>query len=386
MSALRSRFLSDSAIREIAETHRAPVLALDCEVVRQQYADLQQALPEVGFYYAIKCFPNTDIVRTLNALGAGFDVATSGEIEMLRELHINPRACIHTHPIKSRRDIHDALRFGCTTFVVDNRDELLKFRSFGHRVGLILRVGFRSADAKVDLSRKFGCTPEEAPQLLALARDLGIRVKGLSFHVGSQSAKPDTHVAAIQRCVAIMREEHAQGGDMNLLDIGGGFPVSYLEPVPHIVEYCKPIREALKAIPEGTEVIAEPGRFLVAPAAMSIAKVIGKARRDGRWWYYLDDGVYGCYSGLIYDHAQYPIRSLKQGPTIDCTLVGPTCDSIDVVAESIQLPELEIGDVVVGEVMGAYTAATATDFNSLPRSEILVLNAPEQAEAVMYIA
>ena len=136
-------------------------------------------------------------------------------------------------------------------------------------------------------------------------------------------------------------------------------------------------------------VIAEPGRFIAGPAAIGVASVMGRAEREGLWWYYLDDGVYNSYSGRIYDHARYPIRTLKlsptePGPTRPSVLAGPTCDSIDVIEENIELPELEIGDLVVGEVMGAYTAATATEFNSLPKSKIVVLN--EKARRVHDVA
>ena len=133
-------------------------------------------------------------------------------------------------------------------------------------------------------------------------------------------------------------------------------------------------------------IIADPGRFLVAPAAISITAVTGKAARGGRNWYYLDDGVYGAYSGQIFDHARYPIRCLKSGPVAPSVLAGPTCDSIDIISEEIQLPQLEVGDLVIGEMMGAYTVSTATDFNSLPRCEIIVLNKPENSDKIPHIA
>jgi ornithine decarboxylase len=372
--------LNDEQIQAIASQHGTPVLVLDCDVLRSQFHSLQHALPKVEFYYAVKAFPHASIVKTLDQCGASFDIASTGETELLRSLYVNPRKSIHTHPIKKDRDIRDAMRFGCTTFVVDNLDEVKKFRKYRNRVALLVRVSFRSADAIVDLSRKFGCSPDEVPQLLQRAEDMGIRVKGLSFHVGSQSQKPDAHVGAIRRCGDIIKKwDQFSSIPMSILDIGGGFPVDYKldgKSAVDIDAYCAPIREALKAVPEDIHVIAEPGRFLVGPAATAIGQVVGKAERGGQTWYYLDDGVYNSYSGRIYDHAQYPIRVLKEklGATKACVLAGPTCDSIDVIEEAIELPELEIGDLIIGEVMGAYTAATATEFNSLPKSKIVVLN------------
>jgi len=364
-------FLSDAKIQQLAEQHGSPLLVLDCNQLQEQYKSLQQALPGVDFFYALKAFPNDAVISTLKQMGAGFDLASLGEIEQVRQHRVNPRNTIHTHPIKKDKDIRDALRFGCTTFVVDNIEELKKFRKYRHRVGLLLRVSFRGTTAKVDLSRKFGCAADEALSLIHRAQQMGIHVKGLSFHVGSQSASPDAHVDAIQHCLDIMSLSDVP---LNTLDIGGGFPVNYDGNTIAIDDFCVPIRDALKTVPSDINMISEPGRFLVAPAVMSISSVMGKANRSGTTWYYLDDGVYGSFSGRIYDHAEYPLRTLKTGDTKPCVLAGPTCDSIDVIAENIFLPEMEIGDLVIGEMMGAYTAATATDFNSLNKAKIIALN------------
>ena len=384
--------LTDNQLETLAIEHGTPLLIVDCKKVEQQFASLKTAFLKVDFYYAVKAFPNAEVVKTLHQCGAGFDVASTGEIELIRSLYINPRSCIHTHPIKKHADIREALRFGCTTFVVDNLDELKKFKQYRHRVGLLLRVSFRNPNAVVDLSRKFGCPVEEASAILMQAKSMGIHVKGLSFHVGSQSGTSDTHVAAINHCASIISQYNQFANiPMSILNIGGGFPVAYEGSVKNesgldIEEFCAPIRAAIDNLNDGIQVIAEPGRFLVAPAATAVSSVVGKAKRDGKQWYYLDDGVYGNYSGQMYDHATYPVRCLKQGTTYSSVLAGPTCDSIDIVREDIQLPDLDIGDLIVGEVMGAYTAATATDFNSLARSKIIILNENSVEQTVFHIA
>jgi ornithine decarboxylase len=131
-------------------------------------------------------------------------------------------------------------------------------------------------------------------------------------------------------------------------------------------------------------VIAEPGRFIAAPAAIAVSSVMGKAKRDGRWWYYLDDGLYGSYSGQMFDHAKYPVSVLREGGELhESVLSGPTCDSIDVIDESIMLPELEMGDLVVGRMMGAYTWASATDFNFFKRAKVVVMNETADARRVV---
>ena len=362
------------------EQHGSPLLLLDCDRLRQQYRNLCSALPGVELYYAVKSLPHPDLLATLAAEGAAFDVASSGELELLRKLHFTPRRAIHTHPIKRDRDIRDALRFGCTSFVVDNIDELSKFVPYRHRVGLLLRIGFQSKSAVVDLARKFGCALKDVDPLLQRAKQLGIHIKGLSFHVGSQCDTPADHVAAIRACSRIIqRYDLILGGHpLGILDIGGGFPVPYAGGQDNIDSFCAPIHEAISGLPPSITVIAEPGRYISAPAVTSVSTVMGRARRNNRTWYYLDDGVYGSFSGRIYDHASYPLEIFSDSNELaPSVLAGPTCDSIDVIAEDIDLPRMEIGDLVVGHMMGAYTMATSTEFNSFDKAQVVVLNGEE---------
>jgi ornithine decarboxylase len=371
-----------AALEDLVARFGSPLLLIDCARIGAQYQALAAALPGVALCYALKPLPEAAVVTTLRDLGAGFDLASGGEIELVRRLGVDPARCIHTHPIKRDSDIRDGLRFGVRTFVADNPDELGKFVRHRKRAQLLLRVALRSGAAVCDLSRKFGCEPEAVPELLTLAQRLGVRVAGLSFHVGSQALSSAGHVAAIDASGALIDAARRAGSPLDTLDIGGGFPARYLQPVPSIEDYCAPVRAALARLPGGISVLAEPGRYLVAEAGTCVSTVIGRARRDRRWWYYLDDGLYGCYSGQLYDHMSYPVAALKDGPVELSVLAGPTCDSIDVIREDVPLPELEIGDLIVGRVMGAYTHASATDFNFLPRARVLAINTvPDQSAA-----
>jgi ornithine decarboxylase len=363
-------------IRSLVARHGTPLLVIDCDSIRRQYRSLHDALPGVTLHYALKPLPDAAVVAELRDLGACFDVATAGEIRLVRAAGVAAERCIHTHPIKSDRDIRAALRFGIHTFVVDNPDELRKFVPYRRRAELLIRLSFRNPSAVVDLSRKFGCEPGAVRALLGLGRSLGLRVRGLSFHVGSQVADPAKYVEAIGTCREIIEQAHSAGiAELDTLDIGGGFPIAYSGEAPPIGHFCRPIRRALKALPRKVRVIAEPGRFIAGPAGTCVAAVVGRAQREGRWWYYLDDGLYGSYSGQLYDQVSYPVESIdRDGPTHPSVLAGPTCDSIDVIREDIALPELQIGDLLVGRMMGAYTAATATDFNFIPRARIVAIN------------
>jgi ornithine decarboxylase len=357
---------ADACLALVAR-HGSPLLVFNPATLARQYHLLSEALPGVALYYAVKAHPNEYIVTILDELGCGFDVASAGEMDMLMGLNIPGHRTIHTHPIKKDREIRDALRFGATTFVVDNPDELAKLAPYRDRIGILLRVSFRSAQATVDLSRKFGCDPDEVAGNITAAEQLGLHIKGLSFHVGSQCTHAGKHVEAIDQCRDLMLAiSETSSAPMSTLDIGGGFPADYGLAGIDIGEFCAPIRKALAELPDDWHLLAEPGRYLVAPSVISITTVTGKSERQGVTWYYLDDGIYGSYSGQIFDHAVYPLQVLKTTETRRSVLAGPTCDSIDIIAENIQLPELEIGDLVIGHQMGAYTAATKTRFNSLP--------------------
>ncbi|MEO8315573.1 MAG: type III PLP-dependent enzyme [Pseudomonadota bacterium] len=363
-------------VRQLVATFGSPLLIVDCERVRMQFRRLQKALPGVDLHYALKPLPHPAVVRTVAAMGGSLDLATTGEVQLISRLGLDPTRCIHTHPIKRDKDIRNALHAGVRVFVADNPDEVQKFRRHRAAAELLLRVSFRSPGAVSDLSRKFGCDPEAALELARKAARLGIQVRGFSFHVGSQAPDSLKHVEAIEACVALLRQARAEKlGRFDILDIGGGFPIDYIKRVPDIGRFCAPIRKALAAVPKRVRVIAEPGRYIAGPSAIGVASVMGRAERGGLWWYYLDDGLYSSYSGQLFDHGKYPIESLRQGGDLKpSVLAGPTCDSIDVIAENIMLPKLKTGDLLVGKAMGAYTWASASEFNFFPRATVVSVN------------
>ncbi|MDA3960763.1 MAG: type III PLP-dependent enzyme [Planctomycetota bacterium] len=364
-------------LRATVAEHGVPVLLLSCETIRSQYRSLHEALPGVELHYALKPLPHPDVVAALADEGASFDLATNGEVDVVRAAGIAPERCIHTHPIKRDGDISHALAYGCTTFVVDNPYELDKFLPYRDQAEILVRISFRSSDAVVDLSYKFGIAPDQALDLITKARDMGIKVRGLCFHVGSQSAMSYKHVEAIGFCRQLFNLAALEGIELDTLDIGGGFPVPYTEPVMPIDDFCRPIVAALERDFSGTRILAEPGRFISAPSMTLVSSVMGKSERGGTMWYYLDDGLYGSYSGKLYDHCNYQIIPLKllEGEEPDerrpSVIAGPTCDSIDVIYEGQMLPELECGDLLVSPMMGAYTWATATEFNFFPKTKIV---------------
>jgi len=377
---------SERQLRALVATHGTPLLIIDCAQIRRNYQDLRAALPHVTIHYAVKALPEAAVLGTLFEEGSHFDVASIGEIGLLREQHVPPERVLHTHPIKTPQEIERAIAYGCNTFVFDNEAELAKFKPYAHRVQLLLRLGFRNADATVDLSKKFGAPLPDAIGLLKLARRLGLSTVGFSFHVGSQCANSQAHVSAIEACAVLLANVEKAGlPAMQILDIGGGFPAPYASDVPSIETFCAPIRDALQRLPRHVRVVSEPGRYMVASAGHSAAAIVGKARRAGAPWYYLDDGIYGSFGACVFDGIDYPLSVLpakgsKSSPKKLSHLAGPTCDSGDMISDGIALPNLEIGDVLIAHVMGAYTSVTANDFNSVKRAKVISLDGPAAFE------
>lgn len=363
-------------IEQLTKKHGTPLMITDCDSIRSQYNALQNALPTVKIHYALKPFPHETVIRVLDEMGTNFDTATNGEIELIKRMGIDPSKCIHTHPIKTTSDITKAIRFGITNFVVDNEDEILKFVKFRKKVKLMIRVSFRSPSATIDLSKKFGCELKHVISLIEFARKHKLHVNALSFHVGSQSKTSDMYVHAIKECNNLIAEAILRGlPPIEILDIGGGFPISYEEQVVGIEEFCKPIREELSLLPDQIRVFAEPGRFIVGPSTINVMSVVGKAIREGKFWYYVDDGNYGSYTAQFFDHITIPMYSVKKSDNVfDSVITGPTCDSTDVIKESIQLPKLDIGDLIIGTTIGAYSWATSTNFNFCKKPKQIFLN------------
>jgi ornithine decarboxylase len=368
-----------SMIHEQVKRHGAPILLMSRVAGANQYRSLSESLPGAKLHYAVKSLPSRDLCAALAEEGSGFDLATNGEVDLMREIGVAPERTIHTHPIKRDGDIRYALDYGCTTFVVDNPYELPKFEPYKDDAELMVRLSFRATEAVVDLSYKFGAAPDAALDLLKDARDRGLKIRGLCFHVGSQASIAYKYVEAIGFCRQLFNLAALEGIELRTLDIGGGFPVPYTEPVMPIGEFCRPIVTALERDFSETEILAEPGRFISAPSMTLVSSVMGKAERGGLMWYYLDEGLYGCYSGKMFDHANYQIVPLKvlegkKGKRRPSVISGPTCDSVDVVYEGIMLPELEPGDLLVSPMMGSYTWATSTEFNFFPRTKIVVVD------------
>jgi len=370
---------------KLAQKHGAPLFIIDHDRIRENYRTFKRHLPRVQAYYAVKANSNQEIIRTLFDEGASFDVASYNEFMQVYEYirHFKGKEkdfyiwdrIIFSNTIKDE-DTLQRIRVYKPLVTFDNEEELKKIKEHCDTAGLVLRLKAPDIGSQVEMSSKFGAEPGDARDLIRQAFDLGLVVEGLSFHVGSQCTNFDNYVAALDIASQVLHDARKQGHTAKIVDIGGGFPVPYDSRVPQFEKLAGVINaECERLFPQDVELIAEPGRFMVATAAVLVSQIVGKARRDGKIFYYINDGVYQTFSGVVYDHWIPNFQAFTTGETEVCAVVGPTCDSFDKISLSEQLPaSLQIGDYLYTENIGAYSVASSTRFNGFDGATIMHLN------------
>jgi ornithine decarboxylase len=366
----------------LAERHGTPLFILDHQKIRKNYRVFKKNLPRVQCYYAVKANSNPKIIKTLFEEGSSFDVASYNEFMQVYKYlkHFEEKdkdffiwdKIIFSNTIKDPETLRKIKRYK-PLVTYDNSEELKKIRQHCETAGLVLRLKVPDTGSQVEMSSKFGAEPGEADSLIRKAFDTGLVVEGLSFHVGSQCTNFDNYTAALAITSEVFHEARKKGYSLKIVDIGGGFPVPYDKQVPRFEKLAQLINaECQRLFPEDIEIIAEPGRFIVATAATLLSAIIGKARRDGKIFYYLNDGVYHTFSGVVYDHWIPNFHSFGRGKREVCAAVGPTCDSFDKVSLSVELPgNLGIGDYLYTENIGAYSIASSTKFNGFDGARVI---------------
>jgi ornithine decarboxylase len=376
--------MTTNQLQALAKKHGTPLVIIDHDIIRKNYAEFRRHLPKVQCYFAVKANAEPAIIRTLYKAGASFDVASMPEFMMVYEniKKLPARAqqdfiwdkIIYANPTKPKETLL-ALDQYKPLVTYDNAAELKKIKQYAPHAGVVLRLGVANTGSQCELSNKFGCQPGEAVDLILEAFKLGLVVEGLSFHVGSQCTNFENFVMALNTAAAVMKESRERGHELKILDIGGGFPAPYNKHVKPFRELARVINAEIdRLFAPDIQILAEPGRFLVATAATSVARVIGKAVREGKPCYYIDDSVYHTFSGIIFDHCQYHLKSFRKGKTEVSAVFGQTCDGLDCISQSELLPELEIEDLVYSENIGAYSNASATWFNGFPPAKVVHVN------------
>ena len=349
--------------------HDGPCLVVDLDVVRENYEAFAKALPDSRVFYAVKANPAPELLTLLVSLGSCFDAASVAEIEMVLAAGATADRISFGNTIKKERDIARAHALGVRLFAVDCEAEVEKIARAAPGAQIFCRFLFGCAGAEWPLSRKFGCDPEMAVEVLDHARRLGLDPCGVSFHVGSQQRRTQAWDEALKSAAAIFRTCADRGINLSMVNLGGGFPAKYMREVPPVQAYGRAIFRALRKhfgnrIPE---TIIEPGRGLVGNAGVIEAEVVLVSKKSGKdetRWVYLDIGRFGGLAETLDESIRYPIRTPRDGDEVGpCVLAGPTCDSADVLYEKrpYELPiSLEVGDTVLIEGAGAYTATYAS--------------------------
>jgi len=380
-----SKMIDKSKMLDLASKHGSPLIIIDHKIIKHNFENFCRNLPQVEPYYAIKANPEPKIVNTLYKLGSRFDIASWEEFKIVYDVikgkksekdRFMNNSAIYANPVKRIESLKKLFDYSIR-MTFDNYIEIEKIAQYCKNARLVLRVDVPNLRSVVELSTKFGANPKICIDLIKYAKKFGFNVEGLSFHVGSQCSNFDNYIQAFEITHKIFKQAKEIGQNLKLLDIGGGFPVPYDENVPNFENLAEIINENIAQYYDdpNIKIIAEPGRFIVATAAVSIVEINGKAERDNKIFYYVNDGVYNTFSGVIFDHIQYHFKAFREGELKESAIVGPTCDALDKISLSEQLPDLNIGEFIYSENTGAYTNASATHFNGFPPAKILHINA-----------
>jgi ornithine decarboxylase len=365
--------MNEKIARFLAEQQPAtPCLVVDLDIVEENFRSLSAALPDAKIYYAVKANPAPEILSLLTAKGSSFDTASVPEIEMVLAAGATPERISFGNTIKKQRDIAKAYEMGVRLFAFDSIEELEKIAESAPGSRVFCRILTSGEGAEWPLSRKFGCDPHMARQLLVIAAEKGVVPYGVSFHVGSQQKDPTQWDTALRTTAEMFRDLEALGITLSMVNLGGGFATRYRTDVPEAELYGMAILDSLRQhfgnrLPE---TIVEPGRSMVGNAGVIQSEVVlisRKSANDNRRWVYLDIGKFGGLAETMDEAIQYPIVTHRDGDTEAVILAGPTCDSADVLYEKsdYQLPlDLRIGDLVHIHSAGAYTTTYASvNFN-----------------------
>jgi ornithine decarboxylase len=358
------------------EKPEGPCLVVDLDVVRDNYLAFARTMPGTRIFYAVKANPTPEILSLLASLGSCFDTASVAEIEMALAAGATPDRISFGNTIKKERDIARAHALGISMFAVDSNVEVEKVARAAPGARVFCRILADGAGAEWPLSRKFGCEPSMAEDVLVHAHALGLAAYGVSFHVGSQQTRLGAWDQAVGEAKAIFDRMLGHGIKLEMVNLGGGFPTKYLKQVPGTGAYANAIHDALtkhfgNALPE---TIIEPGRGMVGNAGVVKAEVVlisKKHANDNTRWVYLDIGKFGGLAETMDEAIRYPLVTAKDGDAKEpCVIAGPTCDSADVLYEKTPYPlpiTLSVGDEVLIEAAGAYTTTyAAVAFNGFP--------------------
>ena len=364
--------LNKEETEALAQEYGTPLLVLSLEQIEKNYRLLRTHLQRVKVFYAIKANPHRRILKLMRDLGSNFDVASDGEIMELSSLGVDGSRMIYANPMKTVNGLRACRNAGVGKMTFDSAGEIDKMARECPGATVLLRIRIDNSSAHVDLNKKFGAAREQALELLLKARDAGLDAAGIAFHVGSQTTSADPYLYALDIAREIFEEAAAAGMQLRIMDIGGGFPIPEPKVRFNLQEMLNQINARLDEDFPGVEIWAEPGRFICGTAVNLITSVIGVTERGGQPWYFLDEGLYGTFSGVLFDQWDFKLISFKEGEQVAATFAGPSCDSLDIMFRGKMTVRQEEGDLILVPICGAYTSASATTFNGFSKANFVV--------------
>ena len=365
--------IGQQACERLVERFGTPLLVLSLDEIKRNYKALRKYLPRVKVHYAIKANPHPEILRVMADLGSSFDVASDGEIRTLHDLGIEGSRMIYANPVKTGAGLAACRSCQVRKMTFDSASEIEKIKTQCPDATLLLRLRIDNSSAHVDLNKKFGAAREQALELMLKAQADGLDMAGIAFHVGSQTVSSDPYLNALDIARELFEEAEAAGLKLRILDIGGGFPIPEPKVKFNLPEMLKQINARLDEDFAETEIWAEPGRYICGTAVNLVTSVIGVTERGGQPWYFLDEGLYGTFSGVLFDQWDFKLISFREGEEkVAATFAGPSCDSLDIMFRGRLTVPLEVGDLLLVPSCGAYTSASATTFNGFGKAKFVI--------------
>lgn len=360
--------------------HPTPFFYTSRSILKHNYQTFTHVFGSTDVYYAIKSNSDPKIISYLAELGSGFEAASSYEIDLLLKLGVDPTKIIYGTSVKPSTHIKNAFSNGIDRFAADSKEEVEKIANNAPGSRVFIRTAVDDTGSVFTFSERFGAPIENLKDLVHHVRHLNLKAYGISFHVGSQATNEYRWSNAINTIRPIIEQLLDEGVTLEILDIGGGFPVAYYnhQHVPHLPEVVSHIQNSVHMLPYMPKLIVEPGRGIAASSTVMVAEVISRTVRGGKVWLCLDAGIYNAlYEAMIHQgstqYAVHPFVVQSDSKTMHATLAGPTGDSLDIIARDVELPDyIDVGDRLIFENAGAYTITMSSPFNGFPQPELYI--------------
>jgi ornithine decarboxylase len=353
-----------------------PFLLIDSEKVREKASLIGRHIANSKLFYAVKANPDIKVIKFLNKLKTGFEIASEGELELLSSIGVDASRIISSNPVKTFKFLRMSASYGVDQFAFDSTDEVDKLAEYIPGCRVYVRLSVPNEGSEWPLSKKFGVELDDGLDLLLYAREKGLKPVGITFHVGSQCTNIYNWNIALDKAKSLWDMAEKKGLKLRLLNMGGGYPINYTKSVVGIEAIEKNVNKLIyERFPHDIDVYLEPGRSVVGDAGIFVTKVIGKAKREDAEWLYIDVGVFNglmeSVGGIKYS---YIVENSDQARSKKSwTLAGPSCDSFDVIDKNVLLPETEVGRLMLILSSGAYTISYASEFNgfSIPKTVLI---------------